>query len=243
MTWTLPNLDPLWVSVGVTVVLVIITGIYAWQTWKIADLSRFSFLYQRKPQFSVFISGEPLNKITLTFSNNKLSVSSVKNINAELFLRFADNDFHFGTYVIKGPLFPGEQEIQDITDLLRSVMINRKLMATHTIEWPVQDNFGNYSYDREDIYTILKGKIEFDIIIKINFEINIEYMKQNKFNIERLFNVVFEIPDTPYDEPPPDYEYEDNYETNIRMKTGIWIRSPDYVDDKNVKNNGVKGLN
>ena len=34
MSWELPNLDPLWVSIFVTTILVFITGFYAWETRK-----------------------------------------------------------------------------------------------------------------------------------------------------------------------------------------------------------------
>ena len=57
-----------------------------------------------------------------------------------------------------------------------------------------------------------------------------------------MFEVNFEIP---YG-PPVDEYYEDNYKTEIRMKTGKWIRSPDYFiklpNNSNMSRGGVRGL-
>jgi len=246
MTFELPTLDPLWVSVGVTIVLVGITIFYALQTWRMANISQKRLLYQRKPQFTILIEKETFNNIRLTFRNTTSSISSVKNINADLILLMNDEKIIFGKYFIEGPLFPGDEDTQDITDSLRTVLINRKLMTTHRIEWPKQDNFGYYSSEYEDIYTILKGKIEFDIYIKACSESDIEFLKEDKFNIERVFNILLRMPYTPHDEPPPDYYYEDNYETIIKMKSGDWIRSPDYIINsskiKDKKKNNVGGL-
>ena len=228
----IPLNDPLWVSAAITAILAIITGFYAWQTMKLVRLNQTSLLYQRKPYFVPSISNIG-NQIFFELRNSNQSISPVYNVETELIIEYDDEKTSLGMYSISGPLLPGEINTQRIEELIIDALINKNLMFEDSYEEPSEDEFGNY-FNIEEITYHIKKEMDFKLIIDILFESDIEGMKKRKYPLKRTFLISFNGIEG------PDDQYNDNYETKIKMELGEWVQTADEVI---VQQNGVRGLN
>jgi len=207
------SLDPLWISVLITFVLVIITGYYAWQTKNSTDISRMAFLYQRKPRFILVLRNEN-NDIYCVIRNDEKSVGTIKNIAVKLQMRINGKQRIIGRYHINGILCPGEEDSPNITAVLKEKLEKLNLMSHHVIKEPNEDEYGWY-YAKEKFYEIGK-KIIFRIKTEATYELDVEELSDKTFHLSREF-VVTLIPIF----GPPDANY-DLYETDIKMELGKW---------------------
>lgn len=216
MTLELPSLDPLWVSVFVTAVLVFITAAYTYQTGKLTKLTRISLIYQQKPYFVTEIENVG-NQIFLSINNNSKSISPVKDIIVKLSMIIKNQKIDLGTYVISGILFPGEKDSPDISSIIIDQLKKLKLISILEEEFPEVDDYGTEYMASYEYLHIRKGKIAFEFNIESTYNVDIQELKKNSFKLNRVYVVNM----VAHDGPPDDYN--DNFDTFINMKLGKWI--------------------
>jgi len=219
----LPTLDPTWVSVLVTTILVFVTAIYVRHTKKMVDLAKntlnlnqMSLLYQRKPNFTVKIDNNTciLNDIWCSIKNNVNSISPVSNITVKFDLNIDNKKIHLGKYHVNGPLFPGEEDALDLTYKIRKILLDLQFLKKRKeMDFVKEDEQGLYI---PTLYDLAKGTFEFEILLKISYEIDIKINEEKMQNMTRIYNVKFTSKFA-----PPDSRF-DLYDTSIGMKSGDW---------------------
>lgn len=212
----LPSLDPLWVSVFVTAILVFITAIYTYQTGKLTKLNRMSLLYQQKPFFVTKIENVG-NQIYLSINNDSKSISPVKDIIVKLSMIINKEYIDLGKYAISGILFPGEKDSPDISYIIIDQLKKLKLISILEEDIPEVDEYGKEYLEKYEYLHIRKGKITFELNIESAYNVDIQEskIKSSKLNRVYIVNMVA------HDGPPDDYN--DNFDTFINMKLGKWI--------------------
>jgi len=128
MALELPGLDPLWVSVFVTAILVFITAVYTYQTGKLTKFTKMSLLYQQKPYFVTKIENVG-NRIFLSINNDSKSISPVKDIIVKLSMIINNKKIDLRKYAISGILFPGEKDSPDISSIIIDQLKKLKLIT------------------------------------------------------------------------------------------------------------------
>jgi len=146
-----------------------------------------------------------------------------------------------GRYYINGPLLPGENDERDITPILFEILYKKEILKVYDAKTPDTDDWGDFYFPT--IHYLQKYEFKFEIHISLSFELEIEGIPNQSFDLKRIFDVNL-YSDYPYGHYEPDDD--DNYSTEIKMKMGEWIQSRDYFFEKTKKKikkpPGVKGL-
>ena len=122
---------------------------------------------------------------------------------------------NIGKYHVSGPLLPGEEDTSDLTKKIRKILMNLRLIQSRKEDKVIeQDDRGNPYLPI--FYDLTKRTIEFEIMVKMSYDIDFKIRKGRRFTISRIFSVEL------IEEFAPPNSAFDLYKTDIRMKSGWW---------------------